>query len=86
LIGGDQHGSPFVSGADEFEQHAGLCLIFSDIGEVVQDEQVILVEFGDCRFELECAPSGLELLDEIGRAGVQDAPSVLHECQTQGCP
>ena len=27
LIGGDQHRASFVSGADEFEQHAGLGLV-----------------------------------------------------------
>jgi integrase/recombinase XerD len=26
LVGGDEHGSPLVAGADEFEQHAGLGL------------------------------------------------------------
>jgi hypothetical protein len=66
-------------GTGEFEKHAGLGLILSDVSDVVEDEQMIFVEFGDGSFELQCSPSGLGLLDEIGRAGVQDAPSILDE-------
>ena len=62
LIGSDEHRSPLVTGADQFEQHAGLGLILGDIGEVVEDEQMIFVEFGDCRFEREIAARDLELL------------------------
>ena len=65
LIGGDQHGSPLVSRADEFEQDAGLGLILGDVSKVIEDEQMILVEFGDGRLELQCSAGGLELLDEI---------------------
>lgn len=36
LVGGDHHGSSFITGADEFEQHAGLGLVLGDIGEVVE--------------------------------------------------
>ena len=36
LIGGDQHRSPLVSRADQFEQNAGFRLILGDIGEVVE--------------------------------------------------
>ena len=31
--GGNQHGSPFVAGADQFEQHAGFGLILGGMGE-----------------------------------------------------
>ena len=40
LIGGDQHRSPLVSRADQFEQNAGLRLILGDIGEVVENQQM----------------------------------------------
>jgi hypothetical protein len=36
LIGGDQHRSPLVSRADQFEQNAGFRLILGDIGKVVE--------------------------------------------------
>lgn len=35
LVGGDQQGSAFVAGADQFEEDAGLGLVLGDIGEVV---------------------------------------------------
>jgi hypothetical protein len=37
LVGGDEHGSALVAGADQLEQHAGLGLILGDVGEVVED-------------------------------------------------
>ena len=40
LIGGDQHRSPLVSRADQFEQNAGFRLILGDIGEVVENQQM----------------------------------------------
>lgn len=77
LIGGDQQRSPFVPGADQFEQHARFRLILGDVGEIVEDEQMILVEFGDRRFEEEIAPRDLELLHEVRRPGEQHAPAVF---------
>ena len=38
LIGGDEHRSSFVAGADQLEQNAGLGLILGDIGEIVENE------------------------------------------------
>jgi len=59
LIGGDQHRSPLVSRADQFEQNAGFRLILGDIGEVVEYQQMIFVELGDRRLEHEIAPRDL---------------------------
>ena len=50
LIGGDQHGSPLVARGDQLEQDAGLGLILGDVGDVVEDEQVVAVELGDRGF------------------------------------
>ena len=36
-----------VGGADQFEEDRGLCLVARDVGEVVENEQMILVELGD---------------------------------------
>ena len=47
LIGGDQHAAALVSGGDQLEQHGGLGLAFVDVGEVVEDQQVVFVELGD---------------------------------------
>ena len=51
LVGGDERGAPFISGADELEQNRGFCLIFADVGQIVQNQQVVLVELGDGAFE-----------------------------------
>ena len=51
LVGGDQQGVALVAAADQLEQHAGFGLILADVGDVVEDEQVILVELGDRAFE-----------------------------------
>ncbi len=53
LVGGDQQGATFVAGADELEENARFGLALLDIGQVIQDEQVKLVEFLDRGGELE---------------------------------
>ena len=66
LVGGDQQGPPLVPGTDEFEQDTGFGLILGDIGEVVEDQQVVFVEPGDGGFEREFTASDLQPLDEVG--------------------
>ena len=84
LVGRDQHGAAFVSCTDEFEEHAGLGLVLGDVGDVIEDEQVELIEFRDCTFEDEIAARLLELLDQIGGAGEEDAVTVLDKCEHDG--
>ena len=45
LIGRDQQGSAFIAGGDQLEQYAGLSLILGDVGDIVKDQQLVLVEF-----------------------------------------
>jgi len=47
LIAGDDEGAPFVALGDELEQDRGLGLILADIAEVVEDEAVEPIEFGE---------------------------------------
>ena len=77
LIGRDEHGAPLVARGDQLEQHAGLGLILGDVGDVVEDEQIVAVELGDRGFERQFASRRLQALDEIGGTGEQDAPAVL---------
>ena len=60
LVGGDQQGSPLVAGADKLEQDAGFGLILCDIGEVVEDQQMVFVELGNGGFEGEFAAGDLK--------------------------
>ena len=84
LIGGDQHGTPLVARADEFEEHAGLGLILGDIGDVVEDQQVELVELRNGAFESEIAACLLEFLDQIGGAGEEHTVAIFHQRQPDG--
>src|ERR1700691_1954009 len=85
LIGGDQQRAPFLAPADEFEQHAGFGLILADIGDVIEDEQVIFVELGDGVFEIELTTRDLQALDEIAGAHEEHAPAGFHESEPEGC-
>jgi hypothetical protein len=40
LVGGDQHGAAFITGADQLEQHASLGLILGDVGNVIEDQEM----------------------------------------------
>ena len=54
------------------------------IGDVVEDDQVELVEFGQGRLEDEIATGGLKPLHQIAGSGVEDAVSGLDQCVTNG--
>ena len=52
LVGGDEQRAALVAGGDELEDDAGLGLVLGDVGDVVEDQQVVLVELGDGGLEL----------------------------------
>src|ERR1700678_4570124 len=81
LVGGDQQRSALVARADQFEQDARLRLVLGEIGEIVEDQQVIFVELGDRGFEDEIAARELKLLDEVGGSGEQHAPALFDQGQ-----
>ncbi len=83
LVGGDQHGSPLIARGDQLEQHAGLGLILGDVGDVVEDEEVVAVEFGDRAFKRQFAAGDLKPLHKIGGAGEQHPPAVFDEGETE---
>ena len=45
LVGDHKERAVLVACADEFEDHAGLRILRGHVGEVVEDEQMVLVEF-----------------------------------------
>ena len=59
LICRDGDGSSFISGTDQFKQDAGFGLVLGDVGEVIEDYELVLVEAGDCCLESEFAPRDL---------------------------
>ena len=75
LVGGDEERASLVAGADELKEHAGFGLVFGDVGDVIEDQQVEFVELGDGGFESEFATRNLQPLDQIDGAGEQDAPA-----------
>lgn len=79
LICRDEQRAPFVSGADQLEEDAGFGVILGDIGDVVEDEEMIFVELVDRGLEGKVTSRNLQLLDEIGCPGEEDAPSAFDE-------
>src|SRR6516162_7066025 len=85
LVGGDQQRTPLVPGAAQLKEDAGFSLVFGDVGEVIEDQEVESVELGDGGFESELATGNLQPLDEIGGAGEQHAPAVFDESEAESC-
>lgn len=53
LVGGYQKTFPLVCFGDQLEQHAGFGLVLPHIRQIVQDDQVEPVEFGERRRQLQ---------------------------------
>ena len=83
LVGRDQHGSPLISRSDQLEQYAGLSLILGDVGDVVEDEEIVAVEFGDRVFKRQFAAGDLKPLHKIARASEEHPPAVFDEGETE---
>ena len=79
-----KHGAALVAGADQLEQDGGFRLVLADIGEVIEDQQVEAVEPVDGGLEGEFAARDLQPLHQVGGAGEQHAPAVLHQRQADG--
>ena len=83
LVGRGEEGSPLVAGADELKEHAGFGLVFGDVGEVIEDPQMVFVEFGNGGFEREArgrqfaVSYALYLFQSQRRERVHEAGSAL---------
>jgi hypothetical protein len=65
--------------SDQFKQDAGFRLVLGNIGEVVEDQQVILVQLGEGGLQSEITPSGLKFLNQVGGSGEQNPPAIFHQ-------
>jgi len=79
LVGSDGDAAVFIAPRDHLEEDAGLGLILVGISDVVKDDQVELVEFGQGCLENEIAASSLKSLHQIAGPGVEDADPGLHQ-------
>ena len=70
----DQQGSASIASGDQLEQHTGLGLILGDVGDIVEDQQLVLVALGDGGFEPQLPASHLEPLDEVVRMNSTHRP------------
>ena len=59
MVGGDQQRAAIVPGADKLKEDAGFSLVFGDVSEVIEDQEVEFVELGDGGFESELATGNL---------------------------
>jgi hypothetical protein len=71
----------FVTGTDQFEEYGGFRLIFADVGEIVEDQQMKAVEPVDGGFKREFATRDLQPLNQIRGASEQNAKAVFHQRQ-----
>lgn len=84
LICGDGDAVSFVSMGDELEQDAGLGFVLADIGEVVEDDELVLVELVEGAGERQLAAGGLKPLDHVGGSGEQDTSSGIDDGMADG--
>ena len=85
LVGGYHQRSAFISRTDELEENAGFDLVLTNVCEIIQDQQMILIELGDRRFENQLRASNLKLLNQFSGSCEQHTPAVLNESETDGC-
>jgi len=67
LVGCDRNAAVFVAPGDQLEEDARLGPILVGVGDVVEDDQVELVELGECRLEDKIAAG------KLGRRGLYAA-------------
>ena len=82
LVGGDGDAAVFIASGDQFEEDAGFGLILVRVGDVVEDDQVELIEFGQGCLEDEITTGGLKPLHQIAGPGVVNAAALLDQGMT----
>ena len=84
LVCGDGDAAVFVASRDQLEEDAGLGLVFVGIGDVIEDDEVEPVQFGQRGLEDEVAAGDLQLLHQIAGASVKDAVPGFDQSMADG--
>src|SRR5437762_190887 len=84
MIGSDGDAVAFVSMRDEFEQDAGLGLILPDIGKVVEDDEVELIELLEGADQGKVATRSLQPLNDVDGTREQDPLSSIDKSMADG--
>ena len=66
LVGRNGNAPVLITPGNEFEQHGAFGPVLLCIGDVIENDQIELVELGQCGFKIEVSSGGLQSLDEIG--------------------
>ena len=74
-VRGDRDALALVAFADEFEEHRRLSLIASHVAEIIQNEEVESIEFGQFLRQAQIASSRLKPLHQIAATGEEHALS-----------
>lgn len=69
---------------DQLEQHAGFGLTFVNVGQIVEDQQVVLVQLVDDGGQGQILACRLQALHEIASAGEQHPEAMLDQGVAQG--
>ena len=59
-------------------------MVFGNVGDVVEDQQVIAVELCDRRLKCQLPAGDLQPLNQIGGSGEQDAVAGFDKCEPIG--
>ena len=84
LVGGDGDAAVFVAPGDQFEKDPSLGLVLVGIGDVVENDQVEPVQFGQGGLEDKIAAGDLKLLHQVAGSGVKDAVPSFDQSVTDG--
>ena len=79
LIGGNRYAFVFIPACNQLEQDACFGLILMRVGDIIKNDQIELVAFGQSIFQGEFLPCDLQLLHEIARPAVKYAISRLNQ-------
>ncbi len=86
LVGGNEQTAAFIAFGNQFKQHAGFGLVLDAVGDVVEDDQVEAVEFGQRGWQLQALASRLQFLHEFSGMCEQNPVTGVDQGMANGAP